>query len=32
MVTDPKEVAKYGMGPAAFNQVVNKVVYLNVDI
>ena len=32
MITDPKEVTKYGVGVAAFNQVVNKVVYLNVDI
>ena len=33
MIIDPKEVAKYGLGPAAFNLAVNKVVdHLNVDI
>ena len=27
-VTDTKDVAKYGQGPATFNNLINKVVYL----
>ena len=32
VVTDTKEVAKYGQGVAAFNQVANKVVCLHFEI